>query len=51
MSAVAFEAQARLLAAAKVGSGVTLQGFMSAKSRRSRKPVLHVTGVEFVEGA
>jgi len=51
LSAVAFEAQARLLAAAKVGSAVTLEGFMSAKSRRSKKPVLHVTGVEFVEGA
>ena len=51
MSAVAFEAQARLLAAAKPGSAVALEGFMSAKSRRSKKPVLHVTGVEFVEGA
>jgi len=51
MSAVAFEAQARLLAAAKIGSSVKLEGFMSAKSRRSKKLVLHVTGVEFVEGA
>jgi primosomal replication protein N len=51
LSAVAFEAQARLLAAARVGSRVELEGFMSAKSRRSKKPVLHVTGVEFVEGA
>jgi len=51
LSAVAFEAQARLLAAAGVGSRVELEGFVSAKSRRSKKPVLHVTGVEFVEGA
>ena len=51
MSAVAFEGQARLLAAAKVGSAVTLEGFMSAKSKRSKRPVLHVTGIEFVEGA
>ena len=28
-----------------------LQGFLSAKSKRSKKLVLHVTHVEFVEGA
>ncbi len=50
MSAVAFEAQARLLASAKLGSTVKLEGFMSAKSRRSRKLVLHVKNFEFVEG-
>jgi primosomal replication protein N len=50
MSAVAFEAQARLLAAAKLGSPVKLDGFMSAKSRRSKKLVLHVKNIEFSEG-
>jgi primosomal replication protein N len=50
MSAVAFEAQARLLAAAKLGSTVMVKGFMSAKSRRSKKLVLHVSQIEFVEG-
>jgi primosomal replication protein N len=47
---VAFEAQARLLAAAKLNTGLRLQGFLGAKSRRSKKLVLHVTNVEFVEG-
>ena len=50
MSAVAFEAQARLLAAAKPGSTVKLEGFMSAKSKRSKKLVLHANRIEFVEG-
>ena len=50
MSAVAFEAQARLLAAVKPGSTARLDGFMSAKSRRSKKLVLHVKNIEFVEG-
>jgi primosomal replication protein N len=49
MSAVAFEAQARLLAAAKLGSTVKLEGFMSAKSKRSKRLVLHVNNIEFVE--
>ena len=50
MSAVAFEAQARLLAAAKLGGTVTVKGFMSAKSKRSKKLVLHASQIEFVEG-
>ena len=50
MSAVAFEAQARLLAAARLGSTVKLDGFLSAKSKRSKKLVLHVSNIEFVEG-
>ena len=50
MSAVAFEAQARLLAAAQPGSRLKLQGFLSAKSKRSKKLVLHVTNVDFIEG-
>jgi hypothetical protein len=27
-----------------------LQGFLAAKSKRSRKLVLHVTDIEFIEG-
>jgi primosomal replication protein N len=50
MNAVAFEAQARLIAGATLGTSLVLQGFLSAKSQRSRKPVLHVTHIEFAEG-
>jgi len=50
LDAIAFEAQARLLAASAPGRGLTLEGFLCEKSRRSRKPVLHVTKFEFAEG-
>jgi len=50
IGAVAFEAQARLIAARPLGSGLRIQGFLSAKSARAKKLVLHVTNVEFVEG-
>ena len=50
ISAIAFEAQARLIAAAKLASAMRLQGFLSARTRRSRKLVLHVTNMEFIEG-
>jgi primosomal replication protein N len=50
VSAIAFEAQARLLAGRPLGSEVRLQGFLSAKSRRSKRLLLHVTNIEFVEG-
>jgi primosomal replication protein N len=51
IGAIAFETDARLIAARPLGSQVKLQGFLSAKSKRSRKLVLHVTNIEFVEGA
>ena len=51
MNAVAFESQARLLAAAPLGSRLKLQGFVAAKGRRSKKLVLHVNNLEFIEGA
>ena len=47
---IAFEAQARLLAKAKLNSGLKLQGFLGSKSKRSKKLVLHVTNIEFIEG-
>ncbi len=48
--AVAFEAQARLIAAARPGCEVRLRGFIGAKSARSKKLVLHTTEIEFLEG-
>ena len=48
--AVAFDAQARLMAQAKLNSQVSVQGFLAAKSKRSKRLVLHVTNIEFVEG-
>ena len=50
IAAVAFEREARLLAAAKLGSNVKVNGFLAAKSRTSRTLVLHATQIEFVEG-
>jgi len=50
LDAIAFEAQARLLAASAMGRPLKAEGFLCAKSRRSSKPVLHVTNVEFTEG-
>jgi primosomal replication protein N len=50
LEAVAFDAQARLLAAGKLGRRLKAEGFLCAKSRQSRKPVLHVTNIEFSEG-
>lgn len=50
IAAVAFEREAMLLAAAKLGSDVTVTGFLAAKSRTSRSVVLHATEVEFKEG-
>ena len=50
IEAVAFETEARLIAARPLGSEVRLQGFLSAKSQRSKKLMLHVTNIEFVEG-
>ena len=50
VSAIAFETQAKLLAGRPLGSPVRVEGFLGAKSKRSRKLVLHVTKIEFVEG-
>jgi primosomal replication protein N len=50
IEAVAFEAQARLLSAGVLGRTLKAEGFLCAKSRTSRKPVLHVTNIEFIEG-
>jgi len=51
IGAIAFETEARLIAGRPLGSEVKLAGFLSAKSQRSKKLILHVTDVQFVEGA
>jgi primosomal replication protein N len=51
IGAIAFESQAKLIAGRPLGSEVRLHGFLSAKSKRSKKLMLHVTNIEFVEGA
>jgi primosomal replication protein N len=50
VGAIAFDTQARLLAEARLNSGLRLQGFLAARSKRSKKLVLHVTDIEFIEG-
>jgi primosomal replication protein N len=50
VNAVAFETQAKLLAGRPLGSAVRVQGFLGARSKRSKKLVLHVTDIEFIEG-
>lgn len=50
IAAVAFEREAKLLAAARLGSNVTVTGFLAAKSRTSRSLVLHASEVQFEEG-
>ena len=50
IGAIAFETQAKLLAARPLGSRMELQGFLAAKSNRSKKLLLHVTNIEFKEG-
>ena len=50
VAAIAFETQARLIAAAQLGTNLKVQGFLGAKSKRSKKLVLHVTQIEFIEG-
>ena len=50
VEAVAFEREATLLAAAKLGSELTVTGFLAARSRTSKSVVLHATQVEFKQG-
>jgi primosomal replication protein N len=47
---IAFDTQARLLAGTQLNTALLLHGFLAAKSKRSRKLVLHVTNIEFIEG-
>jgi primosomal replication protein N len=50
MACVALGTTAQLLAGAKPGDSVSVQGFLAARSVKSRTPVLHVTNIEFLEG-
>ena len=50
VGAIAFDTHARLLAGSRLNSSLKVQGFIAAKSRRSKKLVLHVTHIEFIEG-
>ena len=50
VSAVAFDTQAKLLAGRPLGSAVKVEGFLGVKSKRSKRLVLHVTNIEFIEG-
>jgi len=50
IAAVAFEREAKLLAAAKLGSSVKINGFLAARSRTSKSLVLHATEIEFEQG-
>jgi primosomal replication protein N len=49
--AIAFDTVARQVASAAVGSALRAEGFLAAKSQRSAKIVMHVTNIEFMEGA
>ena len=51
IAALAFDALARQVASAGLGTALRAQGFLAAKSQRSAKLVLHVTDIEFMEGA
>jgi len=50
IGAIAFDTHARLLAGTRLNTGIKVHGFIAAKSKRSKKLVLHVTQIEFVEG-
>ena len=50
VAGLAFEREARLIAAARPGMPVKVTGFLAGKSRDSKQLVLHATNIEFVEG-
>ncbi len=50
MLVLALGDSARWLQAAPLGGTVKLTGFLAAKSRNSKTPVLHVNTIEFLEG-
>nr|WP_205421487.1 primosomal replication protein N [Dechloromonas sp. HYN0024] len=50
IAVVALGENARWLQAAPLGGAVKLTGFLAAKSRNSKAPVLHVNTLEFLEG-
>jgi primosomal replication protein N len=50
LRAVVLGELARLVAAASPGTAARVEGFIAARSLKSRSPVLHVNTVEFLEG-
>jgi primosomal replication protein N len=50
VACVAVEAEARTIAAAPLGIGLKLAGFLAPKGKQSRQLVLHVNEMEFLEG-
>jgi primosomal replication protein N len=50
MPCVAIGQPAVLLAASKPGDGVSVSGFIAARSRNSQTPILHVNTIKFIEG-
>ena len=50
IAVVALGESARWLQAAPLGGAVKLTGFLAAKSRNSKAPVLHVNTLEYLEG-
>jgi primosomal replication protein N len=50
MTVVALGESARWLQAAPLGGVFRLTGFLAAKNRHGKTPVLHVTTIEFLEG-
>ena len=43
--------QARLLAASPLGTTFIAQGFMAARSAKSKQAVMHINSIEFVTGS
>jgi len=50
MPCVVLGQMARIMADSKPGDGLTLRGFLAARSQNSRTLVLHVNNIEFLEG-
>ncbi len=50
IACIALGSSALLLKDAAPGDAMELEGFLAAKSVKSRSPVLHVTNIEFIEG-
>jgi len=50
LQCLAVEQEARLIAAAPLGTGIRVTGFLAPKGRSSRLTILHTQTFEFVEG-
>ena len=50
VACVAVEAEAKTIAAAPLGIGLQLAGFLAPKGKQGRQLVLHVSEIEFLEG-